>query len=195
MAQTIRDSQIKTVFFLNLGDPFLSRTVFEEINIMRKHNPLVRIYTSTNGLLLNSEKKREAALLMDHVFFSIDGPSQGLVAKYQIGGNFEKSYGNMKKLVDFRNSRNTLLPIIDWKYVVFSWNDGEDAIERAIELAKGAGVDFISFWRGTGTPGEMSQRYLHDPYFQRLGVKSWKGREIDFRNSSDMNKSELKLRS
>ena len=195
VAQAIRDSQIRTVFFLNLGDPFLSRTVFEEISIIRRHNPYVRIYTSTNGLLLNSEEKREAALLMDHVFFSIDGASQELVTKYQIGGNFERSYGNMKKLVDFRNSRNTLLPIIDWKYVVFSWNDGEDAIERAIELAKGAGVDFISFWRGIGSPSEMSQRFLHDPYFQRLGVRSWKGREIDFRNASDMNKSELKMRS
>jgi len=192
VSQTIRDFQIKTVFFHNLGDPFFSKTIFEEMCIMRKHNPDVRIYTSTNGLLLDSEKKREAALLMDHVFISIDGPSQELVARYQIGGDFRKSYENMKKLVDFRNSKNILRPVIDWKYVVFSWNDGEDAIEKAIELAREAGVDFISFWLGIGSPIEMSQRYLHDPYFQRLGVRSWKGREIDLRRASGR-KNALKL--
>jgi len=184
VAKTIRDSQIRTVFFHNLGEPFFSKTIFEEMIIMRKHNPDVRIYTSTNGLLLDSDKKREAALLMDHVFISIDGPSQELVAKYQIGGDFKESYGNMKKLVDFRNSKNMPRPVIDWKYVVFSWNDGEDAIEKAIDLAGEAGVDFISFWRGIGSPVEMSQRYLHDPYFLRLGVGSWKGREIDLRCAS-----------
>jgi len=195
VAQTIRDFQIGTVFFHNLGDPFFSKTVFEEISILRKYNPSVRIYTSTNGLLLDSEKKREAALLMDHIFISIDGPSQELVAKYQIGGDFKKSYENMKKLVDFRNSKNMPRPVIDWKYVVFSWNDGKDAIEKAIELAKGAGVDFISFWLGVGSPAEMSQRFLHDPYFERLGVRSWKGREIDFRNTSDMSNNALRIRS
>lgn len=184
VAKTVRNYQIKTIFFHNLGEPFLSKTVFDEMSIIRKYNPQVRVYTSTNGLLLNSARKREAALMIDHIFFSIDGSSQELVTKYQVGGDFEKSYRNMKELVDFRNSKKATVPVVDWKYVVFSWNDGEDAIGRAIELAKEAGVDIISFWGGVGDPSEMSQRFLHDPYFLRLGEKSWKGREIDFREHS-----------
>lgn len=184
VAKTVRDYQTKTIFFHNLGEPFFSKTVFDEISIIRKYNPQVRVYTSTNGLLLNSTRKREAALMMDHIFFSIDGSSQELVTKYQVGGDFEKSYRNMKELVDFRNSRNELVPVVEWKYVVFSWNDGEDAIERAIELAKEAHVDIISFWRGDGSTSAVSQRFLHHPYFQRLGEKSTKGRKIDFREYS-----------
>jgi len=184
VAETIRDYQIKSVAFHNLGEPFLSKTVFDEINTIREYNPRAWIYTSTNGLLLNSIEKREAALLLDHIYFSIDGSSQDLVTAYQVGGNFEKSYTNMKELVDFRNSRNQVLPVIEWKYVVFSWNDGEAAIERAIERAKEAHVDIISFWPGFGSYADASQRFLRDPYFQQLGEKSWKGREIDFREYS-----------
>jgi len=184
VAEIIRDYQIKSIAFHNLGEPFLSKNVFNEITVIRKYNPRVWIYTSTNGLLLDSGWKREAALLMDHIYFSIDGPSQNLVTKYQVGGNFEKTYSNMKELVDARNSRNRELPVIEWKYVVFSWNDREDAIERAVELARGAHIDIISFWPGFGSDAAVSQRFIYDPYFQRLGEKSWKGREVDFRGYS-----------
>jgi pyruvate-formate lyase-activating enzyme len=191
VAKIISDHGFYSVAFHNLGEPFSSKTVFEEVSIMRKYNPHVRLYTSTNGFFLDSRKKREAALLMDHIFFSIDGPSQELVARYQAGADFERSYRNMKELVNIRDSRNAPAPVVEWKYVVFNWNDGEDAIERAIELAKEARVDIISFWRGIGLPSRgigsvtvESQRFLHDPYFQRLGVRSWKGREIDLRCAS-----------
>ena len=202
VAKIIRDHGFYSIAFHNLGEPFSSKTVFEEVSIMRKYNPHVRLYTSTNGFFLDSGEKREAALLMDHIFFSIDGSSQELVARYQVGADFERAYRNMKELVSIRDSRNAQVPVVEWKYVVFNWNDGEDAIERAIELAKEARVDIISFWRGIGLPSRgigsvtvESQRFLHDPYFKRLGVGSWKGREIDFRNISDMSNNALKIRS
>ena len=43
------------------------------------------------------------------------------------------------------------------------------------------GVDIISFWLGGGPRAHVSRRFLYHPYFQGLGKKSWKGREIDFR--------------
>jgi pyruvate-formate lyase-activating enzyme len=181
VANTVRTHNIRTVSFHNLGEPFFSDMVYEHLSILRRHNPHLYIWTSTSGLLLNSEKKREAALLADHILFSIDGSSQELVNKYQVGGNFARSYGNMKRLVNARNSRNAAVPVIVWKYVVFSWNDSADAVEKAIDLAREAGVDIISFVPGTGAPSHVSQRYVYDPFFQRLGRPSCSGREIDFR--------------
>jgi pyruvate-formate lyase-activating enzyme len=181
VAAILQKYQIKTVSFHNLGEPFFSDMAYEHLSIIRKYNPRIYIWTSTSGLLLDSDKKREAALLTDHVLFSINGSSQAMVTRYQVGGNFSRSYGNMKRLVSMRNARNAALPVIVWKYVVFSWNDSADAVEKAIDLAREAGVDIISFMPGTGAPSHVSQRYVHDPFFQRLGIPSCSGREIDFR--------------
>jgi MoaA/NifB/PqqE/SkfB family radical SAM enzyme len=189
VAATLQKYQIKTVSFHNLGEPFFSDMVHEHLSILRKYNPRIYIWTSTSGLLLDSEKKRGAALLADHILFSIDGSSQEQVNHYQVGGDFERSYGNMKKLASVRNARNDALPVIVWKYVVFSWNDSVDAVEKAISLAREAGIDVISFEPGTGAPSHVSHRYVNDPYFQRLGIPSCNGREIDFRREQSITKT------
>lgn len=183
VAKIIMRLQIRRICFHNAGEPFLSDKVFEELTILRRYNPHLEIFCSTNGLLIDSEKKREAALLMNHLFISIDGPSQEIVEKYQVGGNFDKAYKNVRDIVILRNSRKAAGPVIEWKYVVFNWNDSDAHINKAIGLAQEAGVDILSFMLGDGTPSQISQRYLHDPFFQQLGVPSWKGRELDFRKN------------
>lgn len=181
VALEIKKNDIRVVSFFNLGEPFLSDTVFEELAMLRKHNPDVALYVSTNGLLLQQQKKREAALLVDHLYVSLDGATNESVNRYQVGGNFDLTYKNMTELVGLRNARNAAKPVIEWKYVVFSWNDSEAEIGKAVELAREAKVDILSFWAGSGSPEQVSVRFTSDGFFQRLGVASWKGREIDFR--------------
>lgn len=181
VAVEIRDNRIGAISFFNLGEPFLSETIFEELAILRRHNPDTPIYISTNGLLIDRESKREAALLADYLYISLDGATNESVARYQAGGSFDTAYANMTELVRLRDSRNLAKPVVDWKYVVFRWNDSEAEIERAIALAGAARVDILSFWPGDGTRAQRSERFLSDPYFTRLGFASWKGREIDFR--------------
>jgi pyruvate-formate lyase-activating enzyme len=181
VAREIRDNGIAVINFFNLGEPFLSDTIYEELSLLKEHNPAAAIYVSTNGALINREEKLEAALLADYIFFSLDGTTNESVNKYQAGGSFDATYRNMKELVRLRNSRGRTKPVIDWKYVVFSWNDGEAEIEKAVALAREARVDIISFWPGSGTPEQVSSRFKNDPYFRTLGSASWKGREFDFR--------------
>ncbi len=181
VAQTIKSCDIGVVSFFNLGEPFLSDTICEELSLLKKHNPGTAIYVSTNGLLLNQERKIEAALMVDCLFVSLDGATNESVRKYQVGGNFDVTYENLRALVELRNSRNQANPLIEWKYVVFNWNDSEAEIERAVRLAREAKVDILSFWLGDGTPDQVSTRFTGDPYFRTLGAESWKGREIDFR--------------
>ena len=183
VAKVVQDCAIEEVSFHNLGEPFLSDTVYEELALIRAYNPDVRIITSTNGTVLDQDVKKQAALLLDNITFSIDGPSQEVVTRYQVGADFERSYANMKELVSFRNARELSKPEIEWKYVVFAWNDSEADIEKAIALAKEARVDIISFWLGGGPGARVSRRFLYHPYFQRLGTPSWKGRVIDLRES------------
>lgn len=180
VAKLILEHEIKAISYFNLGEPFLKPSILDEIKILRKYNPNLFIITSTNGVCLDTDDKREAALMMNHIFFSIDGASQESLIKYQVGGNFDKSYSNLKHLVIERNKRRSPV-IIEWKYVVFGHNDSRGEIEAALELARQARVDLISFWRGGGPDNILSKRFPDHPYFQNLGYSNWKGREVDLR--------------
>ena len=57
-------------------------------------------------------------------------------------------------------------------------------IERAIELAKAAGVDAISFWPTHNPFYGFSYRYALGR-LDHIGFKNWKGREVDLRKDRD----------
>ena len=181
IAQLLATYRILGLTYHNLGEPFMSDSILEELTIIRRFNPSIQIWLSTNGLLLDRGDKREAALLLNHVIVSLDGSCQDQVVRYQIGGDFARAYGNMADLVRLRNSRGLREPTIEWKYVVFAWNDDRESVERACVLAKDAGIDLISFMPGGAPDPFASKRYFSDPYFQTLGLPSWRGREVDLR--------------
>ncbi len=165
--------------YYNLGEPFFSRAIRDELTLLREHAPKAKILISTNGMLLDSDEKREAALLVDHLLFSIDGINTPMVRRYQRGGDFDRSYENLKNLVAFRNRRGSNRPRIDWKYVLFRWNDRRADIERAIDLARQAGADAIQFVFAR-TPGyAVSLRFLFSRFFRTLGVPDgWRCRVV-----------------
>jgi wyosine [tRNA(Phe)-imidazoG37] synthetase (radical SAM superfamily) len=180
MADLIHDLGMREVYYLNLGEPFLSPNIGQELPLLRQKNPDCRIVVSTNGIVLNTDVKREAALSASHILFSIAGIDDEMLRKYERLGSFEKAYGNMKALVAYRNARGLKKPYLEWKYLLFNWNDRRKAVDRAIEMANEAGVDFISFWP-TGNPFYgISYRYKMG-FFNDIGEASWKGREIDLR--------------
>ena len=51
--------------------------------------------------------------------------------------NPQLSVEDMKALVDYRNAKGLARPLIEWKYLLFNWNDHRRTIERAIELVAG----------------------------------------------------------
>jgi len=178
IAGMLQRQGIETLYYFKFGEPFLSPRIEEELRLIRGANPGLKIVISTNGGVLDSDSKREAALLADHVFFSIDGPDTGTLRKYQAGGCFETAYGNMKDLARYRTGRRQSRPLIEWKYVLFNWNDRRRMIDRALELAREAGVDAISFWPTRSPRRGISWRYHLLPHFKRLGEANWKGREV-----------------
>ena len=183
MADLVHDLGLQQLFYLNLGEPFLSPNISQEMPLLRKKNPDCRIVISTNGIILNTDVKREAALYASHIFFSIAGISDEMLKKYEHYGSFQKAYDNMKALVAYRNAKGLTAPILEWKYLLFNWNDRRGTIERAIEMAKAAGVDAISFWPTNNPYYGYSYRYRLG-MLRDIGVKNWKGREVDLRGAS-----------
>jgi hypothetical protein len=72
------------------------------------------------------------------------------------------------------------MPILEWKYLLFNWNDSPETIQRAIEMAKQIGVDMISFWPTANPFYGVSWRYRLGR-FNKVGRPSWKGREVILR--------------
>ncbi len=180
VSSTIRDNGIKRIHFFKYGEPFLSPTVYEELKIIKEQNPEVIIVISTNGAAINTRERRDAALLADHIYFSIDGVSDETLTRYQRGGSFAKAFGNMREVIRLRNARGQKLPFVEWKYVLFNWNDRPHMLAAAKALAKEAGVDVISFCPTNAPYYGKSWRFYVSPFFKKETVKRWNVREIRF---------------
>jgi len=180
MADLAARLKLERIFYLNLGEPFLSPTICQELPLLRAKNPDCYIRVSTNGILLNTDAKREAALNLSDIQFSIHGISDAMCEKYMMRGSFEKAFDAMEKMAAFRDARGLKQPFLEWKYLLFNWNDSPKTIARAIEMAKDAGVDIISFWPTNNPFYGISWRY-HLGLMDKIGVQTWKGREVFLR--------------
>ena len=176
---------IEQISFLAEGEPFYPKNVLNQIQLLRRYNPTARIVTSTNGSMIDTDDKREAALLLDEVMFSIHGCSDETVTRYQTKSSFKKAYSNMKDLVALRNARGLARPIIEWKYVLFNWNDRREMILKAVKLAEIAGIDRIIFWPTTRPLKGISRRWYFGRFPRHFGTRASKGlgREVAFPSS------------
>ena len=180
MADLAARLKMERIFYLNLGEPFLSPTICLELPLLRQKNPDAYIRVSTNGILLNTDAKREAALNLSDIQFSVHGISDAMCEKYMMRGSFEKAFDAMKKMAAYRDVHGLKKPFLEWKYLLFNWNDHPKTITCAIEKAKEAGMDIISFWPTHNPFYGMSWRY-HLGLLNHVGVKTWKGREVFLR--------------
>ncbi|MBI5478553.1 MAG: radical SAM protein [Deltaproteobacteria bacterium] len=170
---------IESISYYNLGEPFLTPRILDELQILREHNPTAVISSSSNGVLLDSDRKREAALLLDDIYFSIDGPSTDVVTRYQRGSDFDRAYANLRALRRYRDDRGQASPRITWKYVLFRWNDHPALIKEALRLAREAEVDALYLWPTFSPPQGLSLRYWLHPYYRTLGRRGRYGIEVD----------------
>ncbi|MCK5632693.1 radical SAM protein [bacterium] len=169
ISKIVKKNKIKKINYFILGEAFSSKNIKKELEIIRKYNPKIQIFASTNGAFINNKEKKEAALMFDKIVFSIHGCTQKSTEKYQRGINFEKSFKNMKELVELRNKKGKEKPKIHWKYVLFRWNDSKKLIKHALRLSKKAKVDRI-FFEKTISPlhGASYIHYLKLGYLDKI---------------------------
>lgn len=182
IAREAGEHRIQQISFLSSGEPFLPSDVWGQLKTLRRYNPEARIVTSSNGQMLDSDEKREAALMLDEILFSVHGCTEESVGRYQKKSSFEKAYANMRDLVAFRNARGKKRPVVVWKYVLFNWNDSKEMILRATRLAEKAGINRIMFWPTTRPLSGTSWRWYLGRFPRHFGKKGSKGqgREVVF---------------
>ncbi len=146
------------VDFFNYGEAFLHKRAVEMCEYIKTTFPHIYLYTSTNGLALDEPKVRRLIRSgIDEVTFSIDGASQDAYVRYRQRGNFEKALANMRAAADEKHRNGLELPFINWRYILFNWNDNDREMDRARALAADAGVDRLC-WEITDHPEDSYSR-------------------------------------
>ncbi len=154
--------------FFNYGDPFVHPQAVEMIEYIKEKYPHIYLYCSTNGLMLDDEKiERIVRSGLDEMTFSVDGCDQETYARYRQGGDFEKLLAIMSTFVEERNKLGREVPFINWRYILFKWNDSKKHMKKAKKLAEKIGIDRFS-WEITNHPPEAkSEKY-------QIGTEHWK---------------------
>lgn len=158
---------LELIEYFDYGEPFLHKDTIAFLREVRRTRPGVMIATSTNGTVLTPSQIQALAneALIDRLVFSIDGATAESYRKYRIGGSFEKAFGKMKALADACRAAGTWQKYyakpgkvqITWQYILFEWNDSDEEIALARDLARSIGVPIE--WTVTSGYG-ASKRFL-----------------------------------
>jgi hypothetical protein len=146
------------VDFFNYGEAFLHKRALEMCAYIKTRYPQIYLYTSTNGLALTEEKARQLVHTgIDEVTFSIDGASQDVYARYRQRGNFDRAIANLRAVMDEKACSRRDLPFVNWRYILFKWNDDDAEMGRARQFARDIGVDRLC-WEITDHPESAFSR-------------------------------------
>jgi hypothetical protein len=123
--------------------------------------PHIYLYTSTNGLAFSEAQARRLALSgIDEVTFSIDGATQDVYAKYRQRGRLDVALANLRAMADEKRRTGRDLPFLNWRYILFKWNDSDEQMTLARKLAAEIGVDRLC-WEITDHPEHaFSRRFV-----------------------------------
>jgi hypothetical protein len=144
--------------FFNYGEAFLHKRAVEMCEMVKARFPHVYLYTSTNGLAFTEDAVRRLVRSgIDEITFSIDGSSQDAYVRYRQRGDFAKATRNLRAAVDEKRTRGADLPVINWRYILFTWNDSDREMDRARALAAEIGVDRLC-WEITDHPEHAFSR-------------------------------------
>ena len=146
------------VDFFNYGEAFLHKRAVEMCEYIKAKFPHIYLYTSTNGLALSEAQARRLVHSgIDEVTFSIDGATPESYVKYRQRGRFDVAIANLRAMADEKRRSGRDLPFLNWRYILFVWNDSEAEMDAARRLAADIGVDRLC-WELTDHPEQAYSR-------------------------------------
>jgi MoaA/NifB/PqqE/SkfB family radical SAM enzyme len=147
--------------FFNYGEAFLHKRAVEMCEYIKSRFPQIYLYTSTNGLALSEAQARRLVHSgIDEVTFSIDGATQDSYVKYRQRGRFDVAIANLRAMADEKRQAGRDVPFLNWRYILFTWNDSDEEMARARQLAAQIGVDRLC-WELTDHPeNAYSRRFV-----------------------------------
>jgi hypothetical protein len=163
------------VDFFNYGEAFLHKRAVEMCEYIKSRFPHIFLYTSTNGLAFTEDTvRRLVRSRIDEVTFSIDGASQATYARYRQRGRLDKALAALAAAVDEKRRLGADVPFLNWRYILFNWNDRDSEMARARRMAADLGVDRLC-WEITDHPeSAFSRRFAPGtPGWQQIRHEIW----------------------
>ncbi len=149
---------LQRIDFFNYGETFLHRRAIEMCEYIKTRFPHIYLYTSTNGLAFTEGQARRLVHSgIDEVTFSLDGATQETYEKYRQRGKLDVALANLRAMADERRTAGRDLPFLNWRYILFTWNDSDEEMNRARQLAENIGVDRLC-WEITDHPENAYSR-------------------------------------
>jgi radical SAM family protein len=166
---------LSRVDFFNYGEAFLHKRAIEMCEWLKARYPHIYLYTSTNGTALTEEQARRLVHSgIDEVTFSLDGATPETYARYRQRGRFDVALRNLRAMTDEKRTSRRDLPQINWRYILFTWNDSDEEMNLARSLAADLSVDRLC-WEITDHPeSAFSRRFVPGtPAFEAIRVETW----------------------
>ena len=161
--------------FFNYGEAFLHKRAVEMCEYIKLNFPHIYLYTSTNGLALSEEQARRLVHSgIDEVTFSIDGATQASYEQYRQRGKLDVAMRNLRAMADEKRKSGRDLPYLNWRYILFRWNDSDQEMAQARQLAQEIGVDRLC-WEITDHPEDAySRRFVPGtPEYETIRRETW----------------------
>jgi Radical SAM superfamily/Iron-sulfur cluster-binding domain len=161
--------------FFNYGEAFLHKRAVEMCEYIKTRFPGIYLYTSTNGLALTEDQARRLVHSgIDEVTFSIDGATQESYVKYRQRGRFDLAVATLRAMADEKKRARADVPFLNWRYILFKWNDSDAEMALARRLAQQIGVDRLC-WELTDHPEDSySRRFVPgSPDLEAIRQEIW----------------------
>jgi len=166
---------LQRVDFFNYGEAFLHKRAVEMCAYIKTRFPHIYLYTSTNGLALTEEAARRLVHSgIDEVTFSIDGARPDSYAKYRQRGDFSRAIRTLRTVMEEKRLSARDVPFVNWRYILFTWNDSDEEMNEARALAVDLGVDRLC-WEITDHPeNAFSRRFVNgSPAIEAIRHEIW----------------------
>jgi len=166
---------LRRIDFFNYGEAFLHKRAIEMCEYIKSNFPHIYLYTSTNGLAFSEAQARRLVHSgIDEVTFSMDGATQASYEKYRQRGRLDIALNNLRAMVDEKRRTGRDLPFLNWRYILFVWNDSDEEMARARQLAADIGVDRLC-WEITDHPEDAySRRFVPgSAEFEAIRRETW----------------------
>jgi radical SAM protein with 4Fe4S-binding SPASM domain len=151
--------------FLNFcGEPLINKDIFNMIEYAEKKNIITLI--STNSLFLTKTNvSKLLEVFPNYLTISLDAATKNTYESMRTGGNFETALKGIQTLVEEREKKKSINPIIDLQMILTKKNANE--IEEFILLGNKLHVDLVSI-KSLYIDHQANQDYikkLTDEYF------------------------------
>jgi hypothetical protein len=132
--------KIHSIEYCGQGEPLMHPKFAEFVRTAREIHPTARQRLVTNANYDYTEKV--CGQYIEEIYVSCDGVFQKSYEQYRRGGSVDKALKFMRDAAAITQSKR---PSVVWKYILFEFNDSEEELRLAQQIALDTGVEMLMF--------------------------------------------------